>query len=53
MAKPTQNLFESIKKAVPDFRNDKFLEDDRFLYDDIKNILENYNEFSAIADGLI
>ena len=53
MAEATKSLFETIKETIPDFKKDEFLEKDRFLYDDIKQILDNYKEFSAMADSLI
>lgn len=50
MAEATKNLFEAVKKTIPDFKKNDFLEDDRFLYDDIKNISDNFDAFLKLTD---
>ena len=50
MGKATGELFEEIKNAVPDYREKDFLNNDRFLYDDIKRLADNYENLAAVAE---
>jgi histidine ammonia-lyase len=50
MGKATAELFEEIKKAVPDFRKKDFLNNDRFLFDDIQRLADNYENFARVAE---
>lgn len=50
MAKPTAELFYEVKRIIADFNNDTFLDDDRYLYDDLDAIAKNYDNFAAIAE---
>lgn len=49
MAQATKNLFEAVRKTIPDFKKNDFLENDRFLYDDIKKVLNNFDDLSKLA----
>jgi histidine ammonia-lyase len=49
MGKATAELFEEVKNAVPDFREKDFLNNDRFLFDDIKRLSDNYENFADVA----
>jgi histidine ammonia-lyase len=52
----TGELFMEVKRAIPDFDLEKtgpekhFLDEDRFLFDDIKKLIENYESFVSIAE---
>lgn len=50
MAVATSELFGEVKRIIPDFQNERFLHEDRFLFDDIRAISENYENFAAIAE---
>ena len=50
MGKATTELFDEIKKAIPDFEKKDFLKNDRFLFDDIKKLTDNYESFVYIAE---
>ncbi|MDQ3798482.1 MAG: aromatic amino acid lyase [Acidobacteriota bacterium] len=50
MGKATGELFDEVKTAVPDFRREDFLNNDRFLFDDIKRLAESYDDFVAVAE---
>lgn len=50
MAKATAELFAEVKNAVPDFQQEDFLRNDRFLFDDIKRLTDNYENFAAVAE---
>lgn len=50
MSRATSELFEEVKQTVPDFQNDKFLHEDRFLFEDIQKLAKNYEKFVAIAE---
>jgi histidine ammonia-lyase len=50
MGKATGELFDEVKTAVPDFRREDFLNNDRFLFDDIKRLAESYDDFAAVAE---
>ncbi len=50
MATATQNLFDAVNETIPDFKNGEFLTEDRFLYDDIRHILKDFEKFSEIAN---
>lgn len=52
MADATEKYFEKIKETIPDFKQKDFLENDRFLYNDIQTVLNNYEEFAAFAESL-
>lgn len=53
MSASTEKHLNKIKEIVPDFNEKDFLVIDRFLYNDIQTILNNYEEFAALAEGLI
>lgn len=53
MAKPTAALFYEVKRIIADFNNDNFLDDDRYLYDDLDAIAKNYDSFAAIAEKFL
>lgn len=50
MGKATGELFDEVKTAVPDFRREDFLNNDRFLFDDIKRLAESYDDFVGVAE---
>jgi histidine ammonia-lyase len=50
MAKPTTELFNAVKKIIPDFSREGFLSSDRFLFDDLRAIDDNYDDLAAIAE---
>ncbi|HEX8368429.1 MAG TPA: aromatic amino acid ammonia-lyase [Pyrinomonadaceae bacterium] len=50
MGKATGELFAEVKNAIPDFRGKDFLNNDRFLFDDIKRLADNYENFAAVAE---
>ncbi|HEX8249997.1 MAG TPA: aromatic amino acid lyase [Pyrinomonadaceae bacterium] len=50
MGKATGELFEAVKNAVPDFREKDFLNNDRFLFDDIKRLADHYENFARVAE---
>lgn len=50
MGESTKELFEEIKRAIPDFQKKDFLENDRFLFDDIRKLTDNYENFVSIAE---
>ncbi|MGI8884346.1 MAG: HAL/PAL/TAL family ammonia-lyase [Pyrinomonadaceae bacterium] len=49
MGKATTELFDAVKDAIPDFKKKDCLNNDRFLFDDIKKLAENYDRFVLIA----
>lgn len=53
-AKPTRELFNKVNEVIPDFLKtkgkDHFLKADRFLFDDLKKIRDNYESFIPIAE---
>jgi histidine ammonia-lyase len=52
----TAELFMEVKRAIPDFDLEKtgpenhFLDHDRFLFEDVKKIMESYEIFVSIAE---
>ena len=50
MSKATSELFNEIKSVVPDFKGDRFLHEDRFLFEDIRDLSDNYDRFTEIAE---
>ena len=57
MGEATAELFAEVKKTIPDFQkkyspdDEKyFLNNDRFLFDDINSLRDNYENFASIAE---
>lgn len=51
MSRATSELFAEIKNVIPDFQNDRFLHEDRFLFEDIRTLADNYDTFVSIAES--
>jgi hypothetical protein len=55
-ASATGELFMEVKRAIPDFDlektgpGDHFLDHDRFLFEDVKKIMDSYESFVSIAE---
>ncbi|HQU86698.1 MAG TPA: aromatic amino acid ammonia-lyase [Pyrinomonadaceae bacterium] len=50
-AKATGELYDEVKFAIPAFNYGNFLYEDRFIFDDIQDLADNYDNFVSIAES--